>query len=110
MIFRFSAMLAICLVSRPYESPKPGVSITIKGYSFSSLEGYVTKPVTLSVSDFRPGDDLKNSSPIIELAVVDFPCPVTPIRHIDLNTAASYCASLQFLINKSTKGSLIYNI
>jgi hypothetical protein len=54
----------------------------------SSLKAYVTNPLTLDVSDSNSDEVLKYSaSPHREFAVDDLPCPVTPIKQIDLNLA-----------------------
>ena len=90
IIFRFITMLAICSVSRPLESPNPGVSMIIVG-SFSFYpRAWVTNPWTSEVSDYDLPETFNvSSSPHNELAVDDLPCPVTPIIQIDLNLEES---------------------
>ena len=108
IILRFITIFAICSVSRPFESPKPGVSMMMTGSASSSPKAYVTNPLTLDVSDSSSDEVLKYSaSPHSEFAVDDLPWPVTPIKHIDLNLAERDLGSWQQDWNYFRSGSLI---
>lgn len=73
-----TTIFARFIESLPLLSPRPGVSTTIMGIPFLSALHRVTKPVTFSVSDYKPSDTSQHSSFAIVLHVLDFPSPVFP--------------------------------
>jgi hypothetical protein len=69
----------MCLVSLFLESPSPGLSMMITfGFDGSPLK-FVTKQLTLEVSEANPFEVLKCFFLQIEFAIDDFPCPVLPM-------------------------------
>ena len=76
------------MVSRPYESPRPGVSIT-KIFSFvSSPNQLAIIPLVSKVIEVRLDEGAKMSFvfiPVIVLHEALLPVPVPPITHTDLN-------------------------
>ena len=100
ILLRSMTILAIWLVSLPFESPNPGVSMIIMGSFLSDPRAWVTNPLTSEVSDSTPAEvmNIFFFSPHSELLVDDLPWPVTPIKHIELNLVESdYALSQQDL-------------
>ena len=110
MIFRLITIFAMCSVSRPLESPKPGVSMTINFSLLMFPQAWVTRPLTSAVSDWRFCDALKYFCPTKEFAVDDLPWPVTPIRQIEQNLFARDQLFLQFILSSFTSGFVTYKI
>ncbi len=87
--FRLQTIYAMCPVSRPFESPNPGVSMTMTGSSPSTPCHVASSPVTESVSDVVLQDSLNFCWPQMEFAVVDLPLPVCPMSATILNFSDS---------------------